>query len=82
MAKITKRKGLTISNTRTRRAAAIVSAVVEPDGEVVAAGLEVPTGAAKAVVAWIGDDPERAAAAESDRRKDVRKAVERVLGDG
>lgn len=83
MPKITKARGLTISDARVKRGGAIVSAVADVEtGEVVPVALEVPTGSASVVVAWIGDDPARAAAAEGDTRRQVVAAVARVTGGG
>ncbi len=81
MAKITKAKGLTISDARSAaRVSGVVAAVADPEtGDVEATHVEVPTGTAKAVAAWIGDDPARAAAASADARKGVKAAVARVL---
>ncbi len=88
MAKLHKVRGLTVSIARARRgepaerrAAAIVSAVADPEtGEAVPVGLEMPTGTVKFLVGWIGDDPARAAAAADDSRKGVRDAAAAVLG--
>lgn len=84
MAKITKAGGLTVSNARVKRGGALVAAVAEPETQtVVATHIEVPVGSAASVVAWIGDDADRATAARDagDDRRSVVRAVAAVLGD-
>lgn len=88
MGKIAKGGRFTQSLARTKRGGAletatvsgIVSAVADVEtGEVVPTGIEVPTGTVKSILAWIGDDRERAAAAVDHKFSGVRAAAASVL---
>ncbi len=80
--------GFTHSIARTQRGGAldtatvtgIVSAVADVEtGEVVPVGVEVPSGTVKSIRAWIGDNPERAAAAADHKYSTVREHAAAVL---
>lgn len=88
MAHTTKGRGLTISDAYAKRGGAlparvsgVVAAVADPEtASVQPSHIEVPSGTVRAVVAWIGDDRDRAAAAADDPRKGVRDAAAAILG--
>ena len=66
-----------IHSVRTRRGGGVVAAVVTPDGDVEAT--HVPNGMLSEMVAWIGDNPERAVMVTDHRLKGVRDAAAAVL---
>ncbi len=66
--------------TATVTVTAVVSAVADVEtGEVVPVGVEVPSGTVKSIRAWIGDNPDRAAAAAEHKYAGVSDAAAEVL---